>query len=606
MMVHIPERRKSSKWAIMRHPLLTSLLCSFLLWSPLPGQGPGQVIRPADKPAFLKPLASEPPLENAGLFVGINEFPKDPGISSLHFAVNDAIELAHLFVFELKLIPAKQCFLCLGGTPADDDGRRQLDALKNNGARISQSADRATILQAFDGLKDLSFNRDRSLVVASLSSHGILDAGIPYVIPADGLRSRLGLTALPLTVIEEDLASTKAGHRLLLVDACQERVATKAVSGNNPASLMTDQFRKALEKPTGQAKIASCSPGEFSVESPALKHGVFTYFLVSALRGQASPDSQNLVRLSAVIDATKAGVAEYARTNRHKQTIFFSGPEEARSLPLAARAEELSTITADLRKRINSGKTGFTAELFEKLIGRLPSLKPDEEQDREFWAATRDFAKGRMSEFVFVAVLKVHLARPIAAPSPAPFVLGSSSSQPNKPPLKIDVTRQSVEGQWRAVGDHIVSPASPFAILALGVPAPGKYELKAKIERIRGDGAFVVGLPFGATEAVVLLDASPSNHVSGIELVSGKPFDQNVSSKTGIALPRGRSVSLLCKVSPVSIELTLDGKSALKWTGVERDIKTPSAWKLRGTPQLFVGSVSTEFRIESLNCDPLN
>ena len=48
--------------------------------------------------------------ESAGLFVGINEFNEDDGLAELNFAVNDAIEQAHVFVRELKLIPAKTVF----------------------------------------------------------------------------------------------------------------------------------------------------------------------------------------------------------------------------------------------------------------------------------------------------------------------------------------------------------------------------------------------------------------------------------------------------------------------------------------------------------------
>ena len=63
------------------------------------------------------PLAKKAPQGNAGLFVGVNKFPRDAGLSELAFAVHDAIELAHLFVFELKLIPPRTVSYCSAANP---------------------------------------------------------------------------------------------------------------------------------------------------------------------------------------------------------------------------------------------------------------------------------------------------------------------------------------------------------------------------------------------------------------------------------------------------------------------------------------------------------
>ena len=91
----------------------TLLIFAFLANAALtPAQTPQQTKAVGVRPNSyntLQPLTNTAPKGNAGLFVGVNDFTKDTGISPLNFAVHDAIELAYLFVVELKLIPPENC-----------------------------------------------------------------------------------------------------------------------------------------------------------------------------------------------------------------------------------------------------------------------------------------------------------------------------------------------------------------------------------------------------------------------------------------------------------------------------------------------------------------
>src|SRR5687768_8945453 len=102
------------------------------VFAPPAGEAPaGEAPAPVSRGlSFVGPLKSDTPGQSAGLFIGVNEFAKDDGIATLNFAVNDAIELAHLFVLELKLIPPKECSLCLGGSPSGDVAEKHLRELE--------------------------------------------------------------------------------------------------------------------------------------------------------------------------------------------------------------------------------------------------------------------------------------------------------------------------------------------------------------------------------------------------------------------------------------------------------------------------------------------
>lgn len=56
------------------------------------------------------------PEESSGLFVGISSF-EDERFAPVRFAVDDAIDLAWVFVLELGLLDARRCVLALSGEP---------------------------------------------------------------------------------------------------------------------------------------------------------------------------------------------------------------------------------------------------------------------------------------------------------------------------------------------------------------------------------------------------------------------------------------------------------------------------------------------------------
>ena len=124
---------------------------------------------------------------NAALFVGVNEFIEDESLAALNFAVNDAIAIAHLFVIELKLVPPTRAVLALSGEPRGAAARAQLAALTSAGVSVS-SATKARIFRQLQHVTALPQSA-QDLLLVSLSSHGFEEDSVPYVMPADGVRS---------------------------------------------------------------------------------------------------------------------------------------------------------------------------------------------------------------------------------------------------------------------------------------------------------------------------------------------------------------------------------------------------------------------------------
>jgi len=381
----------------------------------------------------LQPLTNTAPKGNAGLFVGVNDFTKDTGISPLNFAVHDAIELAYLFVVELKLIPPENCSLLISGKPAENASiiQQHLLQLKQLGVTIA-AAERQEVLTTFIRLTELAQDQS-ALLVCAFSSHGFNEDKIAYVMPQDGSRKLLRATAVPVDDLETLMTASKAGHRLFFVDACQERVSAK---GNNPAgSGASPLLIEALLKPTGQAKLVSCSPSQFSFENAALGgvgHGVFTWHLLEALRGNAQADAQNFIRLGAVSRYVSDGVQKWAKdNNRPLQTPLLQSPEATRELPLALRSSDLQTVIAQLQTLATDNT--FTAEFRDRLITGLGKMNPAVESDQELLQSTQAFLRGALSSRLFKGYATGELDRILGSMAAVPPTKPNSPDAPMKP-----------------------------------------------------------------------------------------------------------------------------------------------------------------------------
>jgi len=412
-----------------------------------PGQAPGPISPPETSARNvtigIEPVASLAPEANAGLFIGVNEFPDDRGLNSLHFAVHDAIELAHLFVFQLRLIPAENCVLLLAGQPTSPVVQEHLKQLLDKGAQQNK-ATRSSIFTHVAKACDRQAGKTNLLVVV-MSSHGFSDAGTAYVMPSDGNRANLERTAVSLADVEKDIGDkSRAGHRLLFIDACQQRFGAKAVGAPASGPGMDESFRRAFQKETGQYKLASCSSGELSYESGELGggvgHGVFSLALLEALRGGASPDEKNLIRLNSVESYVKKYIAEWTEKSKLAgQTPFHAGSLASLDLPLAKRPDDLWTLLKNVQGR--QPTEIFTADLQSRLVKLLEQLRPPlQDRDEDFLRKIRGFIDGATSEDLFVPYLKEQLA--------------SREPRPKLPPARPQAVTLTVRGadQQPAVG----------------------------------------------------------------------------------------------------------------------------------------------------------
>jgi uncharacterized caspase-like protein len=96
-----------------------------------------------------------------------------------------------------------------------------------------------------------------------------------------------GTTLLVREVLTDQLAASPCQRALVFIDACASGFTVLGQARDLLASMNPQELREFLGAATYSAMFLSCKPGEKSYPSNTLQHGVWTYFLLKALKGEA-------------------------------------------------------------------------------------------------------------------------------------------------------------------------------------------------------------------------------------------------------------------------------------------------------------------------------
>src|SRR5262245_35718830 len=71
------------------------------------------------------------PEQSAALFVGVSRFPYDSTLAEVHYAVDDAVDLAVVLALDerVRLVPPSRVILALSGEPQKPESRKNLERL---------------------------------------------------------------------------------------------------------------------------------------------------------------------------------------------------------------------------------------------------------------------------------------------------------------------------------------------------------------------------------------------------------------------------------------------------------------------------------------------
>jgi hypothetical protein len=270
------------------------------------------------------------------LIVGINDYQEESGLSKLKYAVSDAEELA----------TALQSYGYV--TDVLTDGR----------------AMKVTIRRHLDDLLK-RVEPDSGTVLFAFSGHGGQVGSVSYLATYDAGADSLDKDGIAVDEIKNQLAESKAARRMMFLDACR---SVTSPGGKDSAAPIAPFMKLADAK--GLRMLISTGARTRSYESDALRHGVFTYYLLAGLKGGAA-GSDGLTTFNGLADYVTEKVKE-ARPGQVPYTdgqysgdFYLGGEYRAPAAPPIS-----GTLNLDV-ERFNAVKDSRDPELLGRVASQL-------------------------------------------------------------------------------------------------------------------------------------------------------------------------------------------------------------------------------------------
>ena len=142
--------------------------------------------------------------------------------------------------------------------------------------------------------------------------------------------------SLEATCLRDDdfgvfLDSLRSEHVVVLFDSCYSGGGARGVKalprGAKPALGKLDTFTGDFF-PHGKIVLAASREDQVSYEAPQLKHGVFTYFLLKGLRGEADIDRDHNITVEELYQYVSEKVKDWVRRNKGTEqhpTLYGQG-----------------------------------------------------------------------------------------------------------------------------------------------------------------------------------------------------------------------------------------------------------------------------------------
>ncbi|MCC7420086.1 MAG: caspase family protein [Planctomycetaceae bacterium] len=241
--------------------------------------------------------------ERYALIVGVHQYDKNE-LRSLPYAESDAVAVAE----RLKALGFRRVVLMTQTLGAKE-------------ARFLPTA--ANLRDAVDGFLDPKKWEDDDSAVIVLSGHGVQFKGqdVSYFCPMDANLGKQA-TLIDINDIYRRMEKCPAAFKLLIADCCRNDPQSDFSRARAEVDLDSVTRPQRVKPPGGVAAFFSCSAGEKAFESPELRQGVFTHFLLEGLSDPKTDlDRDGKVDLDELVRFTRRNVTDYVSDQFGESTI---------------------------------------------------------------------------------------------------------------------------------------------------------------------------------------------------------------------------------------------------------------------------------------------
>ncbi len=255
----------------------------------------------ADTSIALKPEAIKraPSRDAVAIIIGIQNYKRVP---KAEFANNDAREFNEYAIRALGIKPEKIKML------------------------LDEEADEVNIVKAFENWLPIQVNKDKTDVYVFYSGHGLPapDGKSLYFLPHGVDKELLSRTAVAQNEIVAALTAAKPKSVTMFIDACysgQTRGGDVLIPNEKPVvpKLEANPF------PANFTVITASANDQTSLSSPELKHGIFSFYLMKGMEGDADANQDGKITVGEMQDYLSDKVARQATTLGRKQNTQLVG-----------------------------------------------------------------------------------------------------------------------------------------------------------------------------------------------------------------------------------------------------------------------------------------
>ncbi len=171
---------------------------------------------------------------------------------------------------------------------------------------VDEDATRENILKK---MREYFLKADENdVVILYYSGHGLEGCFLP--VDYDGYNNKLRHEE-----VKQVFKQSKAKHKLCIADACHSgslSLGNGALAAKGPAPVTLQKYYQAFEEADGGiALLMSSKAEELSLEDHGLRQGVFTYYILQGMKGQADANNDYLITIKELYNYVYAKVREY-------------------------------------------------------------------------------------------------------------------------------------------------------------------------------------------------------------------------------------------------------------------------------------------------------
>ena len=191
---------------------------------------------------------------------------------------------------------------------------------------IDDEADNAEIYRAFQNWLPLKVKKNKTDIYVFYSGHGLPsdDGNSLYFLPHGADRDFISKTAINQNEIIAALQLIQPNSVTMFIDSCYSgltRTGDALLASARPIAIKA----KNVDYPTNFTVISASSPEQISWSSAELKHGIFSYYLMKGMEGDADENKDGKITVGEMQSYLADMVAKQAMTMNRKQVPQLTG-----------------------------------------------------------------------------------------------------------------------------------------------------------------------------------------------------------------------------------------------------------------------------------------